>query len=332
MGREQVAGAIILDRLRERMVSGRFLGHWRPGDRLPSIREIADAENVDRKTAAAAYRRLEEEGLVRVRARSGVYLSSPTASHAPGPLERLYRRWLENTYDGATALGLDTRSILRLVAAMAEVERQRLPVIERDWPQAEAMATELRDRLGVRATPCLLDELHHTDPLLSEAPLLVSTPYHAADVATLAPGRLVIEATLSPELLGQLAQRLNQGVVSIVAAPGSVTGKLRRALQQCGLAVDSRLRIHAVADRGDLAEAARQARTVFIWPGAPRWVEEALPPTVEAFRPRHAISDDSVARLRAALLDAAILRARDSRAEESAPISLLPSAPPATRA
>ena len=53
MGREQVAGAIILDRLRERMVSGRFLGHWRPGDRLPSIREIAEAENVDRKTAAA---------------------------------------------------------------------------------------------------------------------------------------------------------------------------------------------------------------------------------------------------------------------------------------
>src|SRR5512147_1146772 len=87
MGREQVAGAIILDRLRERMVSGRFLGHWRPGDRLPSIREIAEAENVDRKTAAAAYRRLEEEGLVRVRARSGVYLSSPNAPHAPGPLE-----------------------------------------------------------------------------------------------------------------------------------------------------------------------------------------------------------------------------------------------------
>src|SRR5512142_463501 len=319
MGREQVAGAIILDRLRERMVSGRYLGHWRPGDRLPSIREIAEAENVDRKTAAAAYRRLEEEGLVRVRARSGVYLSSPNSSHAPGPLERLYRRWLENTYDGATALGLDTRNILRLVTAMAEVERQRLPVVECDWPQAEAMAAELRDRLGVRATPCLLDELHHGDPLLAEAPLLVSTPYHATDVALLAPGRLIIETTLSPELLRQLARRVNQGPVSIVAPQGSVTAKLRRALHQCGLAVDARLRIFAVADRGDLAEAARQTRTVFIWPGAPRWVEEALPPNVEAFRPRHAISDDSVARLRAALLDAAIVRARDARVEESAP-------------
>lgn len=331
MGREQVAGAIILDRLRERMVSGRFLGHWRPGDRLPSIREIAEAENVDRKTAAAAYRRLEEEGLVRVRARSGVYLSSPNIPHAPGPLERLYRRWLENTYDGATALGLDTRNILRLVTAMAEVERQRLPVIECDWPQAEAMATELRDRLGVRATPCLLEELHHADPLLAEAPLLVSTPYHAADVALLAPGRLIIETTLSPELLRQLARRVNQGPVAIIAAQGAVVAKLRRALQQTGLAGnESRVRIFGVSDRGDVAEAVRQVPTVFIWPGAPRWVEEALPATVEAFRPGHAISDDSVARLRAALLDAAIVRARDIRPEDGA-INLAPSSPSAAR-
>jgi len=327
MGREQVAGAIILDRLRERMVSGRYLGHWRPGDRLPSIREIAEAENVDRKTAAAAYRRLEEEGLVRVRARSGVYLSSPNSSHAPGPLERLYRRWLENTYDGATALGLDTRNILRLVTAMAEVERQRLPVVECDAPQAEAMAAELRDRLGIRATPCLLEELHHADPLLAEAPLLVSTPYHAADVALLAPGRLIIEATLSPELLRQLARRMEQGPVTIVAAQGTVVAKLRRALQQTGLALgasDSAVRIIGVADRGDLAEVMHHANAVFIWPGAPRWVEEALPPTVESFRPKHAISDDSVARLRAALLDAAIVRARDLRPDESPPVPSVP--------
>ena len=48
MAREQVAGAIILDRLRERIVSGIYFGLWRPGERLPSIREIAEAEGVDR--------------------------------------------------------------------------------------------------------------------------------------------------------------------------------------------------------------------------------------------------------------------------------------------
>jgi DNA-binding transcriptional regulator YhcF (GntR family) len=67
-------GAVILDQLRDRIVTGLYFGNWQPGERLPSIRDIADAESVDRKTAAAAYHRLEEEGLVEVKARSGVFL------------------------------------------------------------------------------------------------------------------------------------------------------------------------------------------------------------------------------------------------------------------
>jgi DNA-binding transcriptional regulator YhcF (GntR family) len=58
MAQQQVAGSIILDQLRDRIVTGLFLGSWQPGERLPSIRDVAGVEQVDRKTAAAAYRRL----------------------------------------------------------------------------------------------------------------------------------------------------------------------------------------------------------------------------------------------------------------------------------
>ena len=64
-------GAVIIDQLRDRIVTGLYFGNWQPGERLPSIRDIADAESVDRKTAAAAYHRLAQEGLVEVKARSG---------------------------------------------------------------------------------------------------------------------------------------------------------------------------------------------------------------------------------------------------------------------
>lgn len=315
MGREHVAGAIILDRLRERMISGLYLGHWRAGDRLPSIREIADAENVDRKTAAAAYRRLEEEGLVRVRARSGVYLSAPARRHGGGPLERLYRRWLENTYDGARALGLDTRTILQLVSAIAELERLRLPVIECDHGQADALAAELRDRLGVRATPVVIGEIRADDPVLLEAAVLVTTPYHYYEMAAALPGRPIIEATLAPNLISELALRIDQGPLAIVAAEGPAVAKIRRALDHCGIAVDGeRLRVVGVADRAGLADTARGSQTLFLWPGAPRWIEEALPASVERYRPRQSVSNDSLSRIRAAILDAAIRRVAEIEA------------------
>lgn len=208
MAKDQVAGAIVLDTLRERIISGVYLGYWRPGDRLPSIREIAEAEEVDRKTAAAAYRRLNEEGLVRVQPRSGVYLALPSSPSPGGPLERLHRQWLEHVYHGARALGLDTPTILRFVAAVSEIERMRIPVVECTWAQADAIAAELRQRLHLHATAYLLDELRPSDPVLAEAPVVVTTPYHGAEFALLAPGQAFIEATLAPDVLSELRRRL----------------------------------------------------------------------------------------------------------------------------
>ncbi|MGH7505150.1 MAG: GntR family transcriptional regulator, partial [Longimicrobiales bacterium] len=194
MPRAQVAGAIIVDQLRDRIVSGLYLGHWQPGERLPSIRDIAEAENVDRKTAAAAYRRLQREGLVRVRARSGVYLRGEAGRDVMiQPLHRLYRRWLEHTYEGARALGLDTVAMLEILDAIAVVEERRVPVVETDWSQAESLAHELRDRLRLRTVPFLITELQPDDPVLLHAPFVITTPFLRGRLGRLAGEHPVIE-------------------------------------------------------------------------------------------------------------------------------------------
>jgi DNA-binding transcriptional regulator YhcF (GntR family) len=317
MAREQVAGSIILDRLRDRIVSGLYVGYWRSGDRLPSIREIAEAEHVDRKTAAAAYRRLETEGLVRVRPRSGIYLSGPSFPDASGPLDRLYRRWLEHTYDGARALGLDTRTIQRLVSAVAELQRVRVPVIERDWSQAEAIAVELRERLELRTVACSLDDVKASDPLIADAPVVVTTPHHLTQVAPVAGDRPVIDATMSPEMIRELRDLAAAGGLAIVTGSALTADKIKRTLTHCGISTDSILDIVAVVRPAEAA--AMSARCVFIWPGAPAWIDDALPRSTRAVRPARSVSDESLARIQAAVLDAAIRRVKDQmRAEDAA--------------
>ncbi len=319
MAREQVAGAIILEKLRERIVSGLYLGYWRSGERLPSIREIADAERVDRKTAAAAYRRLQEEGLVRVRARSGVYLCAPALPDAPGPLERLHRQWLEHTYDGARDLGLGTRTILRLIGTIAEIERATIPVVEGSWSQAEALATELRQRLEINATPYLLEELRPSDPVLADAPLLITTPFFGPEAALLAPGRVIVEATLAPAVLRDLRQRIARGFVVVVVESGDFGARIRRAFDHCHLEPSlEQLQIVSADDRVELSSLARRARTIYLWPGTPGSVEDALPLSVERVRPRRTISEESLDRIQAAILDAAIrrLKGATTRAQE----------------
>ena len=314
MARTQVAGAIIVDQLRDRIVSGLFLGHWQPGERLPSIRDIAEAEHVDRKTAAAAYRRLQREGLVRVRARSGVYLRGEAARDTPvHPLHRLYRRWLENTYEGAHALGLDTASILRILEAVGSVEERRIPVVEMDWTQAETLSQELRHRLGIRTVPYALGELDPQDPVIAAAPFLITTPYQRGRLGDIVGDRPVIELILSRGFLQELDGRIATGSLAIVAPTASLAAQLRIALDRGQLAGENgRVAVVVATEQGKLLQFVRDADCVFIWPGTPPWAVrelESLPCVI----PANCISEESLVRVRVAILDAAL---RDLSARE----------------
>lgn len=307
MARTQVAGAIIVDQLRDRIVSGLFLGHWQPGERLPSIRDIADAEHVDRKTAAAAYRRLQREGLVRVRARSGVYLRGESAKDAPShPLQRLYRRWLENTYEGAHALGLDTASILRILEAVDSVEERRIPVVELDWSQAETLAHELRDRLGIRAVPYALAELDPEDPVVATAPFLVTTPFQRGRLTEVMGERPLIELILARSFLQALSDRMASGSLAIVAPTSSVSEQLRIALARGQLAKENgRTTVVTASEQGKLLNLVRDADCVFIWPGTPPWAVRELD-SLGCVIPANCISEESLVRVRQAILDTAL--------------------------
>jgi len=313
MGREQ-PGAIIVDQLRDRVVTGIFLGNWRPGERLPSIRDVAEAERVDRKTAAAAYRRLEEEGLVMVRARSGVYLRPEGGRRLMGPLERLHLRWLRNTYEGGRDLGLDTPTMLRLLNAIADVEATPVPVIDADTTFAEQIAEELRTRAGVKATafgPARGEEASRG------ASFVVTTPFHARAVTE--DGLQVVETTLSSDLLEALRRTLERGRALIIVPTELLAGKLRRGIAQGQLPVpQADATVIAWQDGLELAGSLNGVAAALVWPGAALGAAQQLSP-LPCERPRHVLSEDCMRRVRLAILDAA-MRRLNGAAETAQPL------------
>jgi len=62
------------------------LGALRPGERLPTVRELAVLARVNRNTAARAVHRLESEGLVRTQVGQGTFVAA-----APEPVDRARR-------------------------------------------------------------------------------------------------------------------------------------------------------------------------------------------------------------------------------------------------
>lgn len=299
-------GAVILDQLRDRIVTGLYFGNWQPGERLPSIRDIADAEAVDRKTAAAAYHRLAEEGLVEVKARSGVFLRDERTNGGisrSGPLERLQRRWLKNTYDGARALGLDTRTVLRLFHAVADVESTPVPVVEDDEATARTIAQELREIVGIDARPVRVQEAAARNGVFGAAPFVVTTPYYAAQVAVQMPRTPLITATLSLELLHALLERATTGQILVTVPSDWIAQRVESALRQRA-PNGERTRVIVAGANTDLQQLRREASSVFVWPGC----EDVLA-TFEGddcVKPVRLLSEATIDRVRTAVLDTAL--------------------------
>lgn len=300
-------GAVILDQLRDRIVTGLYFGNWQPGERLPSIRDIADAESVDRKTAAAAYHRLEEEGLVEVKARSGVFLrverENGSGNGVGGPLEKLQRRWLKNTYDGARALGLDTATVLRLFSEVSKVESSPVPVVEEDSATARTVAEELRECIGIDARPVGIGDITARTSVFSAAPFAVTTPYYAARVSMTMPQTPLIIATLSLDLLHGLMERAATGTILVTVPSQWIASRVESVLRQRAPNMH-RTRVVVAGRDTDLHELRRDAACVFVWPGC----DEVLSAFEgdECVKPVRLLSEATTDRVRTAVLDAAL--------------------------
>jgi GntR family transcriptional regulator len=81
------------------------LGALRPGDRLPTVRELAARTRVNRNTAARAIQQLETEGIVRTRVGQGTFVAEGAASVGRERLERVLDAAIDRLLVDARTVG-----------------------------------------------------------------------------------------------------------------------------------------------------------------------------------------------------------------------------------
>jgi GntR family transcriptional regulator len=90
------------------------MGHLEPGDRLPTVRDVAESIAINPNTVLKAYRELELEGLVEGRPGQGTFvlrsLAGPSLASLAG-LRRELVAWLRR----ARKAGLDRDEIVALI-------------------------------------------------------------------------------------------------------------------------------------------------------------------------------------------------------------------------
>jgi GntR family transcriptional regulator len=93
-------------------------GQLKPGDGMPSVREIAQALALNPMTVSKAYGLLEMEGVLARRRGLGMVVAERTAPSAPADRADLLRPTLEQAAREARQLELDPDTVLTLFATI----------------------------------------------------------------------------------------------------------------------------------------------------------------------------------------------------------------------
>lgn len=143
--------------LRQRIVSRLHLGLLHAGERLPSSRAVARGFQVDPRVAVAAYRIQEREGLVDLRARSGIYVAASAGEHGI-PHTRL-AAWAVEVFVQAIEMGMPAPQLSAQLQRCIDTLHLRALCIECNDDQLYSLCDELSQDYGLDTTALLLDEL-----------------------------------------------------------------------------------------------------------------------------------------------------------------------------
>ena len=117
-------------------------GELRPGDRLPSTRDLARRFGLHPNTISAGYRQLEREGWTELRRGSGVYVRG--TAHSPRSPEQILDKHIAAFFRAVRELNLPAQTVRARVAHwLAAPEPDHFLLIEPDSAVRQILLTEL---------------------------------------------------------------------------------------------------------------------------------------------------------------------------------------------
>jgi GntR family transcriptional regulator len=177
-------------------------GSLKPGEQLPTTRQLAGYLRINHNTVAMAYRDLEALGLLRVEQGRGTFVTEAAAAAAAAAAADPSRQALEaivrEAYDRARPLGASGEQFLEAAEAVvrrAEAAggvRPHLLLVECNGEDVDLMRSALAPEVGARLSTATIDDLSALVGAgrggLGDVDLILTTFFHVNEVEALAEG------------------------------------------------------------------------------------------------------------------------------------------------
>jgi DNA-binding transcriptional regulator YhcF (GntR family) len=218
------SAASLREQLGTQLTLGVLSGDLQPGEKLPSVRELARRYKIHSNTVSAAYRDVEDRGWLDVRKGSGVYVREARPAAEKSSLDEVIEKFLAETRTRGFS-SAEVRTGLARVLGAAPV--RRIVVIEPEPELCEILVTELREHLSLPVTAGVLEGAAAV-ALMSRAHLLPpGVPHHMLRMRSV------------PEYFQGQTRPAGDALVGVASSSPDVLRRVRTILAAAGLDPDA---------------------------------------------------------------------------------------------
>lgn len=286
----------IYQQLKEQIKYFLISGALQPGTRVPPPKELGEYLQVNRNTVIAAYKELEQEGLLMTKHGQGTYVSENLSSlpdvQRKQSLIELARETLKRTKElGFQPEDLFTvvfnQTVLGLDLPVSEGEPSiRAIAVECNQPDALYFATTFQKKLGIEAKGYVLDELPErlNEDFIKQADVAITNISHLEDVkAILEPvGLNVLAVMAAPQLrlFMEISALPAKTRVVLVCAYKEWSERMKQNLINAGI---QQLEIQNIGidNPAELSQMMQQAEYVYASRVAIETVRKLAPPHIQ---------------------------------------------------
>ncbi len=216
-------------------------GHWTPGTRLPTVRQLAGTLRINRNTASKVFAELEGAGYLSCEPGRGTFVFARKAAEKTKRLRELLAMMDEATRR-ARRLGFAPAELGAALYARtasggpARLTRVAVLFVECNRPRLRHLSRQLAEALPVRMDSLLIEDLRRmvrrSPASLRRYALVATTFFHVHEVRTLL-------AKSGIEVVGLVAQASQRTLMRLAALRAGttvgVTDHVRRSVSSAGL-------------------------------------------------------------------------------------------------
>ncbi|HEV8130800.1 MAG TPA: GntR family transcriptional regulator [Acidobacteriota bacterium] len=299
-------GLPLYEQVKGQLLSGLYTGKLKPGDRLPSVREMARHASINLKSAQRIYQKLSQENYVEIHKASGVFVRERDQQTYDRMRRKAIHKLISETLDRARGLGISAEQLRRLIENFSTGKNLRrivLTVVDHE-EEADIFSSEIRERVAPADVYVLSLGKHQNGvdrSALEKSEYILTTSWHLDAVQGLAArfGKPVLEIRPNPQISTEILEvARTRNVALIVKDENTMHASWDLHMTLFHPSTDKKFFICPIDKHQMIRQILKEAETIYVTPACWDEMRKMTPAHVELKTFQSFISDETIETLR----------------------------------